>query len=129
VEFDDAFIASLGFGELQRPPQLWPFRSTPAALTEFLSSTISDTRLPVAQLTLNVSNVVISEEAAGEGLPAGEFVAFSIVAPRPWLEDRQPTGAYPNSLGQAAGSAGAVSVYSRHLVGGSALVALFPRDH
>jgi hypothetical protein len=129
VQFDDAFIASFGFGEVQRPPQLWPLRSTPVALAEFLSSTISDTGLPVAQLTLNVSNVVISGEAAGEGLPAGEFVAFSIAAPRPWLDDQQPTGAYQNSLGQAAGLAGAVSVYSRHLVGGSVLVALFPRDH
>ena len=119
----DGLLNAHAYLRVERPPTLWPPDSELEPFTRLLGEMIAAGLVRnggvLAELTLNVSNVVIEPEVAGP-LPAGEFVAVTIRGQGDWKPETSWTaparsGAVLKSVQEAASAAGAAHLYSRVL--------------
>jgi hypothetical protein len=84
------YLREGGFLQVERPPLLWeadtgwgPFVRL---LDELLVLGLQRGSQP-ADLTLSVANVTVGRSAAGENLPAGDYVAVTVRGPGAWGPD------------------------------------------
>lgn len=118
------------FLRVERPPELWapatelePFLRL---LGELISAALVRNGNELGEVTLNVSNVVVEEDAAGL-LPVGEHLAVSVSSAGDWPETTWPQ-LVSDEIAEAAATAGAVAGYSRSLDGEGSVVVLFRRS-
>jgi len=109
--------------KVERPPTLWeadtelePFL---ALLGELIALGLGRGN-ELAELTLNVSNVVLESDEEGGSIPEGEFVGITVRGAGSWDDDvwrpgTEPTTTSLRELGRVAQAAGAVYVYERDL--------------
>jgi hypothetical protein len=121
---------------VERPPQLWDADADLEAFLPLLGEMIAAALVRnggvLAQVTLNVSNVVVEPEVADPPLPAGEFVAITIRSAGNWHPE---TTWHPGSSGEpplvsvdlqaAAARAGALYGYQRALAEDEGSVTIF----
>ena len=133
----DAYLRAHGFLRLERPPLLWEADSDEEPFVRLLGEMIVIGLLrgnALAELTLNVANVVVEENASGRRLDAGDYVAVTIRGRGRWgpeavwwpnaaavdgliarladcLRDARGRLAYSRDLGQE----GCVTVFLRRL--------------
>ncbi len=118
----DGVLNAHAYLRVERPPSLWAPQSELEPFVRMLGELIVVGLLRngnvLAELTLNVSNVVIEPAAAGP-MPAGVFVAVTIRGRGDWSPEATwaPTtsSAELESAQAAAQAAGAVYLYSRVL--------------
>jgi hypothetical protein len=118
--------------KVERPPALWEADTEPEPLLALLGELVSlglGRGNELADLTLNVANVVVEPDDADGSIPEGEFVAITVRGGGSWDDDTWRPGSQPatgtlREVGPAAGAAGAVYVYSRNL-GGAGSVTVF----
>ncbi len=129
----EALLTAHAFLQVERPPELW----TPASgleafirlLGELISAGLVRNGQNLSALTLNVSNLTVSPEAA-DPIPAGDFVAVTIRSAGDW----SPEASWPRDrifvspeLPAAAAAAGTAYGYTRVLAGGGSVTMLVPR--
>jgi hypothetical protein len=81
----DGIVRAHEFMRIERPPFLWEPDTQDEVFIRLLGEMIAFAlqRSPdVSTLTLNVANVVVDSHAAGEGMPAGEYLAINGARPR-----------------------------------------------
>jgi hypothetical protein len=86
----DAYLRAHGFVNVERPPELWAVDVEETSLVHLTGEMLAlalgrGNRL--ADLTMNASNMVVPPESAGDGMPAGEFVALTIKGQGAWGPD------------------------------------------
>lgn len=125
----EGLLSAHAFLRVERPPELW----TPAAelepfvrmLGELISAALVRNGGELGEVTLNVSNVVVTPDAAG-AIPEGEHVAVTVSAAGGW-----PETVWPDLVGDeiagAAAAAGAVAGYSRDLGDSGSVTVFFTR--
>ena len=129
----EALLAAHAFLQVERPPELWAPASGLEAfirlLGELIAAGLARNDQDLAALTLNVSNVTVSPEAA-DPIPAGNFVAVTIRGAGDWSPEaswpRDGTFVSPE-LPEAATGAGAAYGYTRVLAAGGSVTMLLPR--
>jgi hypothetical protein len=84
----EAILRAHGYLRVERPPELWALRTDDEAFLFLLGEMIvlalgraSELGKDHGDHTQNVSNVVVPEDAAGDGLPEGELVAITLLGP------------------------------------------------
>jgi hypothetical protein len=126
-------LRAYGFGEVGRPPELWPVDCDSGAFWNLVSEMVRASGVPPRALMLNLSNMVVPADAADERMPAGEYVAVSVVCDDGWGRDgtwsrRDPVPeGVPEAVCEAALAVGAEAAYSRALNGSSSITVLLPR--
>ena len=127
------FFDAYGFFGEERPPQLWEPACSASGLRELVDGLVGALDEPQAVLTLNLANVVVLPEAAGEGMPAGEYVAITLRGDGGWARDGRwwRGGPMPQGLLGAVADTldrvGASIAYTRFLGVASSATVLFPR--
>jgi hypothetical protein len=79
----DAILNAHAFMKVERPPELWDVRTEDEPFIRLLGEMIAaglSKGTPLAELTLNASNVVVEQDDADESRlpPAGEYVAITV---------------------------------------------------
>ncbi len=109
--------------KVERPPLLWeadteldPFLALLGELIAFGLGRGNE----LAELALNVSNVVVEPDEERGSVPEGEFVGITVRGAGSWDDDvwrpgTEPTTTSLRELGRAAQAAGAVYAYERDL--------------
>jgi hypothetical protein len=80
----DGIVRAHEFMRIERPPVLWEADTQDEVFIRLLGEMIAFAlqRSPdLSTLTLNVANVVVDSHAAGEGMPAGEYLAITVRGP------------------------------------------------
>jgi hypothetical protein len=133
----DAILRAHSFMHVERPPLLWDIDAQDERFVGLLGELIVfvlRTSKYVHRLTLNASNVVVEEDAAGPHWPAGEYVAISVLGPDhgtpelKWWPGAPRTFDQFGDLDAAASRAGVVYIYSRDMDGEGSITALFRRN-
>jgi hypothetical protein len=121
--------------KVERPPTLWetdtelePFL---ALLGELMAFGLGHGN-ELAELTLNVSNVVVEPDEEGGSIPVGEFVGITVRGAGSWDDDvwrpgTEATTASLRELGPAAQAAGGVYAYERALGPEGSVTVFLPR--
>jgi hypothetical protein len=120
----DAYLRAHEFMTVERPPDLWEADTEEVAFLSLLGETIAVAlagSLDPTDLVLNASNVTVEEDAAGDRLPAGDFVALTVRGPGEWpVETTWWPHAAPSDgpfvrLEHELREAGAAYAYTRNL--------------
>jgi hypothetical protein len=85
----EALLRAHGFMKVERPPLLWDVDCEDRPFVHLLGEMIVlglGRGTDLADLVLNVSNVTVEPEAAGE-VPAGDFVAVSVHGAGDWAPE------------------------------------------
>jgi hypothetical protein len=131
----DGIVRAHEFMHIERPPGLWEADTEDEVFIRLLGEMISfalQRSLDVSALTLNVANVVVDPHA-GEGTPAGEYLAVTVRGPGSgtpelvWGPTSPLTFGPFGDLNQAALKSRAVWVYSRNLGEEGSITAFFRR--
>jgi hypothetical protein len=133
----EGLIRAHSFLKVERPLELWepdaelePFIR---ALGEMIAAGLVRNGQELGEITLNVSNVVVEESAAGP-MPMGEFVAVTIRSGGDWSPEATWDPAAPrdgslvsSDLEAALTVASAAWAYTRDLGGEGSVTVLYPR--
>jgi hypothetical protein len=131
-----AVVRAHAFMRTECPPEPWSpdadEQSFFRLLGELIAAGLARNGNTLGELTLNVSNVVVDEAAAGP-CPAGEFVALTISGDGDWRPERtwpdasQPAAFVSGDLEGALRAVGAAWAYTRVLTGNRGSVTAFLR--
>jgi hypothetical protein len=133
----EALLRAHAFLRVERPPELWTVDILDEPCIRMLGEMIVVGLLHhdvLAELTLNVSNVRVDEEAP-EGVERGDYISISILGPGRWEHDRAwtPSAGEPlwsPDLDAALRAASVSYAYLRSLgEAGGAITAWVPRAH
>ena len=124
--------------KVERPPTLWEAQTEVEPFLALLGEMIAlglGRGNELAELTLNVSNVVVEPDEDDEEvdrIPDGEYVAITVRGAGAWDDDTWHAGQGPtrgplSTVGPAADVAGAVYAYTRDLVAEGSVTVLLPR--
>jgi hypothetical protein len=124
--------------KVERPPMLWEAETEVEPFLALLGEMIAlglARGNELAELTLNVSNVVVEpdeDDEEADRIPEGEYVAIIVRGAGAWDDDTWRAGQGPttgplSNVGPAADAAGAVYAYTRDLVAEGSVTALLPR--
>jgi hypothetical protein len=121
--------------KVERPPALWEADTETEPFLALLGELIAlglGRGNELADLTLNVANVVVEPDDEDGSIPEGEFVAITVRGGGSWDDDTWRAGHRPSvglfeSLGPAAERAGAVYAYARDLADEGSLTVFLPR--
>ena len=133
----EGLLRAHSFLQVERPPELWepdvelePFIRL---LGEMIAAGLVRNGQELGEITLNVSNVVVDEAAAGP-MPMGEFVAVTIRSAGDWNPETtwDPVTEHDGSLvshdlENALSVASAAWAYTRELGDEGSVTVLFPR--
>jgi hypothetical protein len=133
----EGLLRAHSFLKVERPPELWepevelePFIRL---LGEMIAAGLVRNGQELGEITLNVSNVVVDESAAGP-MPMGEFVAVTIRSAGDWSPETtwDPVGKHEGSpvssdIENALSVASAAWAYTRELGNEGSVTVLFPR--
>ena len=103
----DALIRAHGFMRTERPPELWEADTEDTRLVPLMGEMIAaalSKGAELAELTLNVSNIVVEPDAdalanGSSGPPVGEYVAVTVSG----AADFGPDAAWPDRAGSGSG--------------------------
>jgi hypothetical protein len=118
----DALLNAHAFMRVERPPLLWTVDVLDEPFITMLGELIVVGLLHhdvLAELTLNASNVSVEAEPP-EGVPAGDYVAITVLGPGDWGADAAWTPAstepfWGRDLDEALRAASAAFAYVRQL--------------
>ena len=124
--------------KVERSPTLWEAETEVEPFLALLGEMIAlglGRGNELADLTLNVSNVVVErdeDDEEVEWIPDGEYVAISVRGAGAWDDDtwragQGPTAGSLSNVGPAADAAGAVYAYTRDLVSEGSVTVFLPR--
>jgi hypothetical protein len=121
--------------KVERPPTLWEADTETEPFLALLGQLIAlglGRGNELADLTLNVSNVVVEPDDEEGSISEGEFVAITLRGAGTWEDDSwrpgiEPTSASLRQLGPAAAEAGAVHAYERNLGAEGSVTVFLPR--
>ena len=131
----EALLRAHAFMRVERPPRMWspdvedePFL---LMLGEMIALGLGRGN-ELAELTLNVSNVVVEPDEEGGSIPEGDFVAITVRGTGDWDDDTWRAGQGPTTgmlcnVGPSADTAGAVYAYTRDLGSEGSVTVLLPR--
>jgi hypothetical protein len=133
----EGLLRAHSFLKVERPPELWepdvelePFIRL---LGEMIAAGLVRNGQELGEITLNVSNVVVDESAAGP-MPTGAFVALTIRSAGDWNPETtwDPVTEHDGSLvshdlENALNVASASWAYTRELGDEGSVTVLFPR--
>ena len=129
----DGILNAHAFLRVERPPELWtttvelePFIRL---LGELIAAALVRNGHKLAEITLNVSNVVVEPAAAGPA-PEGDYVAITIRSPGDWGPEAswapgEETTMVSADVTAALTSAGASHAYTRVLADGEGSITAF----
>jgi hypothetical protein len=121
--------------KVERPPTLWEAETEVEPFLALLGEMIAlglGRGNELADLTLNVANVVVEPDEEGGSIPQGEFVAISVRGGGSWDDEAWREGVAPASglledVGPVARAAGAVYAYARNLGAEGSVTVFLPR--
>jgi hypothetical protein len=121
--------------KVERPPTLWEADTETEPFLALLGELIAlglGRGNELADLTLNVSNVVVEPDDEEGSISEGEFVAITLRGAGTWEDDSwrpgiEPTSASLRQLGPAAAEAGAAHAYERNLGAEGSVTVFLPR--
>ena len=126
-----------GFMRVEQPPQLWEAEAVDTTLVPLLGEMIAwrlSFGAPLADLTLNASNVVVHEDDFEQHEPApGEYVALTVMgegAPDTdtvWSPRHAAQSGVLKRLAQRLADAGARFAYTRSFDGKGTITVFFAR--
>jgi hypothetical protein len=133
----EGLLRAHSFLKVERPPELWepvvelePFIRL---LGEMIAAGLVPNGQELGEITLNVSNVVVDESAAGP-MPMGEFVAVTIKSAGDWSPettwdpaDEHDGSLVSHGLENALSVASAAWAYTRELGDEGSVTVLIPR--
>ena len=131
----EALLRAHAFMRVERPPRMWspdvedePFL---LMLGEMIALGLGRGN-ELAELTLNVSNVVVEPDEEGGSIPEGDFVAITVRGTGDWDDHTWRAGQGPTTgmlcnVGPSADTAGAVYAYTRDLGSEGSVTVLLPR--
>jgi hypothetical protein len=133
----EGLLRAHSFLKVERPPALWepdvelePFIRL---LGEMIAGGLVRNGQELGEITLNVSNVVVDDAAAGP-MPMGEFVALTIRSAGDWSPEttwdpvaEQDGSLVSHDLENALNVASASWAYTRELGNEGSVTVLFPR--
>jgi hypothetical protein len=133
----EGLLRAHSFLKVERPPELWepeaelePFIRL---LGEMIAAGLVRNGQELGEITLNVSNVVVDESAAGP-MPMGEFVAVTIRSAGDWSPQttwdpvaERDGSLVSHDLENALNVASASWAYTRELGDEGSVTVLFPR--
>jgi len=131
----EAPLRAQGSMKVERPPTMWeadtevePFLALLGELIAFGLGRGNE----LAELTLNVSNVVVEPDEEGGSIPEGEFVGITVRGAGSWDDDvwlpgTELTTASLRDITVAAGAAGAAYAYERNLGPEGSITVFLPR--
>ena len=129
---DDALHA-YEFARTERPPLLWHAAFDDVSLRLLVEALVNASGRDATALDLNISNLVIEQDAADSSLPVGEYVAVTLSGSGTWAEDDRwsssgsPSSRFLSPFREALANAGARAAYSRRIGDRSSVTVLFPR--
>jgi len=133
VLIDDDILSAYQFQRVDQPPLLWAVDCAKCLLPRLLDDIITASGRDVGALVLNLSNMVVSSDAADKHMPEGDYVAVTLHSEGAWAQDSRwargasaPMGIL-ETIHEAARGAGAAAAYSRALGGRSSVTVLLPR--
>ena len=121
--------------KVERPPALWEAETGVEPFLALLGELIAlglGRGNELADLRLNVANVVVEPDDEDVSIPQGEFVAITVRGGGSWDDGTWRPGTDPSTdalreVGPAAGAAGAVYGYSRNLGDEGSVTVFLPR--
>jgi hypothetical protein len=121
--------------KVERPPTLWEADTETEPFLALVGELIAlglGRGNELADLMLNVSNVVVEPDDEEGSISEGEFVAITLRGAGTWEDDSwrpgiEPTSASLRQLGPAAAEAGAVHAYERNLGAEGSVTVFLPR--
>jgi hypothetical protein len=124
--------------KVERPPTLWEAETEVEPFLALLGEMIAlglGRGNELAELTLNVSNVVVEPDEDDwevDRIPDGEYVAITVRGAGAWDDEtwragQGPTTGLLSNVGPAADAAGAVYAYTRDLVVEGSVTVFLPR--
>jgi len=131
----DGPLRAQGSLKVERPPLLWEADTEAETFLALLGELIAlglARGNELADLTLNVANVVVGPDEEGGSIPEGEFVGITVRGAGSWDDDvwrpgiESTTGSL-RELGPAAHAAGAVYAYERDLGPEGSVTVFLPR--
>ena len=136
----DNLLRAHGFMRVERPPELWEAEAVDTTLVPLLGEMIAwrlSFGAPLADLTLNASNVVVAADDfpddEGRGPVPGEYVALTVLGEGPPVHDATWTGAQGartgvlHRLSDRLSAADARFAYTRSFDGKGTITAFFAR--
>jgi hypothetical protein len=122
---------------VERPPELWEVDVTDdGALIRVLGESIVAGLIrgnDLSELGLNASNVSVPSDSAGPSLPAGDFVALSVIGAGHWVNMTWARGAGADDVGpygdliRELEKSEASHAYARDLGGAGSISVFYPR--
>ena len=121
--------------KVERPPTLWEADTETQPFLALLGELIAlglGRGNELADLTLNVANVVVEPDDEDGSIPEGEFVAITVRGGGSWDDEvwraaRRPDTGLFEGVGPAAERAGAVYAYARDLGDECSVTVFLPR--
>jgi hypothetical protein len=121
--------------KVERPPTLWEADTEIEPFIALLGQLIAlglGRGNELAELSLNVANVVVEPDDEEGSIPQGEFVAITVRGGGSWDDETWRPGSEPatetlREVGPAAEAAGVVYGYSRNLGGEGSVTVFLPR--
>jgi hypothetical protein len=131
----DGPLRAQGALKVEWPPLLWEADTEAETFLALLGGLIAlglGRGNELADLTLNVANVVVEPDEEGGSIPEGEFVGITVRGAGSWDDDvwrpgTESTTASLRELGPAAHAAGAVYAYERDLGPEGSVTVFLPR--
>jgi hypothetical protein len=134
----EPYLAGHAFMQVERPPLLWEVEAEEEPFVRLLGEMIAvglGRGNELAELVLSAANVTVPPEAAGDRLPAGDYVAISVRGEGDWGPDESWYAGEPRPKGwircmdsaargagitfaylRTVGNEGSVTVYYRRLL-------------